>query len=396
MSDINDRLNGDDIEISRRDVKDRVTDIIYTNSEVADGEVLQYNSTTGLFSSVSPNAAGLYVEGGTDLPVTDGGTGASTASGARANLGIGTIATQNANAVAITGGTISGLTTLGASAAAITGGTITGITDLAVADGGTGASTLTGVLIGNGTSAITAENPLTVAKGGTGVASNTAYGVLCGGTTGTGAIQSVSPGTANYVLVSNGAAALPSFQDVSANAGSLVKISSQTASNSSTIDFTGLSSTYPLYIVELINIVPSTDDVTLNCRIGTGGTPTYPSTNEYNYINAAVHTASTEVNAGASAAAQMLITPTGSATTNLGSSTGENLSGFVRINNPSQSSYYHTLDWIWGSYSSGAVAASGLGSGVYLATTAVTAIRFLMSSGNIASGTFILYGVKNA
>jgi hypothetical protein len=56
-------------------------------------------------------------------PVVAGGTGATTAGDARTNLGLGTIATQNANAVAITGGAVSG------------------ITDLAVADGGTGAST---------------------------------------------------------------------------------------------------------------------------------------------------------------------------------------------------------------------------------------------------------------
>ena len=49
---------------------------------------------------------------------------------------LGTMATQNANAVAITGGTISGIS--------ITGGTISGITDLAIADGGTGASTASG------------------------------------------------------------------------------------------------------------------------------------------------------------------------------------------------------------------------------------------------------------
>jgi hypothetical protein len=48
---------------------------------------------------------------------------------------------QNANSVAITGGTITGITTLTASAVSITGGTIINITDLAVADGGTGAST---------------------------------------------------------------------------------------------------------------------------------------------------------------------------------------------------------------------------------------------------------------
>jgi hypothetical protein len=58
----------------------------------------------------------------------------------RTTLGLGSIATQSAGAVAITGGTaaVSALTT---ASATITGGTITGIADLAVADGGTGAST---------------------------------------------------------------------------------------------------------------------------------------------------------------------------------------------------------------------------------------------------------------
>ena len=62
----------------------------------------------------------------------------ANASTSRTNLGLGTIATQAANAVAITGGTISGLSS-----------------PLPVASGGTGAATLTAnnVLLGNGTSA---------------------------------------------------------------------------------------------------------------------------------------------------------------------------------------------------------------------------------------------------
>jgi microcystin-dependent protein len=61
------------------------------------------------------------------LDVTGGGTGAGTASGARTNLGLGTLATQNANAIAVTGGTESGVTidnTNNIDAGAITSGTV--------------------------------------------------------------------------------------------------------------------------------------------------------------------------------------------------------------------------------------------------------------------------------
>ena len=53
-----------------------------------------------------------------------------------------------------------------------------------------------------------------VAHGGTGATSATAYAVLCGGTTSTGAHQSIaSVGTSGQVLTSNGAGALPTFQN---------------------------------------------------------------------------------------------------------------------------------------------------------------------------------------
>ncbi len=64
--------------------------------------------------------------------------------------GLGTMAEQNANAVAITGGTISGVT--------IPASNVTGT--LGVANGGTGASTLTGYVKGAGTTALTASSTI--------------------------------------------------------------------------------------------------------------------------------------------------------------------------------------------------------------------------------------------
>lgn len=53
-----------------------------------------------------------------------------------------------------------------------------------------------------------------VADGGTGRSSHTAYAVLCGGTTTTAAQQSIaSVGSSGQVLTSNGAGALPTFQN---------------------------------------------------------------------------------------------------------------------------------------------------------------------------------------
>ena len=140
---------------------------------------------------------------------------------------------------------------------------------LIVSEGGTGAQTITGVLTGNTTSAVTGStvtqygtlvagasntvssvapsatpgvplisqgssaNPafgtVVVAGGGTGTTSNAAYSVLCGGTSSTGAFQTVSGlGDAGQVLTSNGAGMLPTFQDAGGGGGSNVIVTSYT------------------------------------------------------------------------------------------------------------------------------------------------------------------------
>jgi hypothetical protein len=122
-----------------------------------------------------------------------------------AQTGLGTIATQAANNVAITGGSV------------------TGITDIIVADGGTGVSTLTGIVKGNGTSAFSAATAGTdyYAPGGTDVAvadggtnlSSYAIGDILQASAATTLAKLASVATGN-VLISGGVTTVSSWGKV--------------------------------------------------------------------------------------------------------------------------------------------------------------------------------------
>ncbi len=79
---------------------------------VANG-LAAFSNTSGNIVDSGLRAVGGIVTVGewnaTVIGLSAGGTGASTAIAARSNLGLGTMSTQNANAVAVTGGTITGM-----------------------------------------------------------------------------------------------------------------------------------------------------------------------------------------------------------------------------------------------------------------------------------------------
>jgi hypothetical protein len=160
------------------------------------------------------------------------------------------------SSVTLTNGTglpIAGLTGLGTGVAAA----------LAVNVGSAGAFvTFNGALGTPNSGTLTNCTGLPVAGGGTGNSTFTAYSVICAGTTATGAFQNVSGvGTSGYVLTSNGASALPTWQAASGSGigtidgdsgsatGSTVNIHANATAGSS-VSFSGSSATISLNVTD--------------------------------------------------------------------------------------------------------------------------------------------------
>jgi hypothetical protein len=217
---------------------------------------------------------------------------------------------------------------------------------------------------------------------------------------GTAATQNVGT-AANNVVQLDGTPKLPAVNGSAltnlpypaASGASLVLISSQEASNSATIDFTGLDSTYEFYEVTLSNVKPATDQVEFWMRVGTGAGPTYQADATDYYWQTETRSGGVSAIVADAADNEMVFTATGAS--GLGNATGEHLTGFVRFGNPAAADSHNFL-WAGTYRDASNVPRPFNGGGGYETDEAITAIRFLMSSGNIASGRFSLYGYKKA
>lgn len=114
---------------------------------------------------------------------------------------------------------------------------------------------------------------LGVPNGGTGQVTLPAYELLCGGTTATGAVQSVLPGSANQVLLSGGASALPVFSTATYPATTTIN---QILYSSANNTVTGLATANSAMLSTSAAGVPAWSSSMTNGQLmigSTGGTP---------------------------------------------------------------------------------------------------------------------------
>lgn len=178
--------------------------------------------------------------------------------------------------------------------------------------------------------------------------------------------------------------------------GGLVFLQEQVASGSAQLDFTSLiSATYDEYLIELVNIVPATSGASLWLRMGTGGGPTYDTGANYTHCTFVWNASGTAV-FGANAVAAIVLNYN-----NAGDGIGTGVAnwsynGHLRLFNPGGSAFKFVSGQAVYVDSGTPIRTTVQIQGSYEVVTAVTALRFMMSTGNIASGAIRVYGIAKA
>jgi len=187
--------------------------------------------------------------------------------------------------------------------------------------------------------------------------------------------------------------ALPS----SITGGAMTLLSTQTASGSANISFTsGIDSTYDEYVFKFYNIHPASNTVNFQINASTDGGSNYNVTKTTTYF-LAYHTESDSASAlqyyanrdlAQSTSAQQIVT--------IGNTNDDSASGTLTLYNPSSSVFVkHFISRLQAPTGEATQNCKDTYvAGYFNTTSAINAVQFTMSSGNIDSGVIKLYGVS--
>jgi hypothetical protein len=195
----------------------------------------------------------------------------------------------------------------------------------------------------------------------------------------------VSGGT---TLIDNGAL------DAGVSTGSLILLSTQTASASASLEFS-MDSTYDSYVFKYINMHPATDAAYLEFQGSTNNGSSYGVTITSTFFEAyhnEADTATTLSYAGYGDLAQSTSFQTIIA--GIGNDADQSCVGTLQIFNPSSNTFVKHFLARGSRYSHDDYASEQNLSGYFNTTSPITNLKFQFSSGNIDDGIIKMYGVK--
>ena len=194
----------------------------------------------------------------------------------------------------------------------------------------------------------------------------------------------------------SGVTSIPSGIDT----GDLVLISSQTASASASIEFTsGLDSTYDSYVFNFINLHPSVQNVNPQFNFSTDGGSNYNVTKTSTAFRAYHFEGDLDAVLQYQAAHDLAQGTGFQNLTYVGNDNDMSVSGSLKLFSPSSTTYVkHYISRV-NTYGDGGgqdLSEDWYTAGYGNTTSAINAIKFQMSSGNIDAGIINLYGVKKS
>ena len=196
-------------------------------------------------------------------------------------------------------------------------------------------------------------------------------------------------------LTNNSIANVTSYNAAVAT-GNMVLISSQTASASASISFTtGIDSTYKEYQFYFINMHPSSDNVGFQFNMSTDSGSNYNVTKTTTFFRA-YHAENDEDSRLEYQGTQDLAQSTNfqNIIIELGNDNDQSGSGYLTLFNPASTTYVKHFISNGDVNNAGDYQLNLFSAGYGNTTSAVNAVQFKMSSGNIDEGTILMYGIK--
>ncbi len=203
-------------------------------------------------------------------------------------------------------------------------------------------------------------------------------------------------------FISNGTTMLDAGA-FSVGLGAMTHIKTITASNDANVDFEHgtssvvLDSTYPIYLIKLINIHPASNDTQFRFQGNAAGETGFNETITSTYFKTGQNEAGDyTVFSYGTGSDQAQGTGYQTISENMGNENDECGSGELLLFNPASTTFIkHFVCTFQNQQHAGQSYVSYVG-GYFNTTTAIDTIIFKFASGNIDTGTFKLYGIKDS
>ena len=176
-------------------------------------------------------------------------------------------------------------------------------------------------------------------------------------------------------------------------AGNLVLISTETASSSSTITFdSGIDSTYKEYIFKYYDVHPSAGvRLAVNFR---DGSTAYDATKTSTFFEAYQNEAGTSTSVDYVTDYDLAQSTAVQSIGYIGNENDESCAGTLHLYDPSSTTFVKHYIATTPGYHGSNLALTSYVAGYCNVTVAIDGVQFSMTSGNIDSGTFKMYGVS--